>query len=164
MKKFIVLSLLLITLSFLPLPACAVDGSQVKYVGGTAPGVRDGVIGRLNTTFESELTFEYAGNKLVIPYNGIRSFQTSEEVTWHLGVIPAMVVGMFKIRRRQHFFRIEYHDTNSVAQALVFEVPKHMPRILQAVLETHSPGANRKCRPCANRNCRCAGESNNSSQ
>ena len=152
MKKFIALSFLLITLSFLTLPAFAVEGSQVKYIGGTALGVRDGVIGRLSTTSESDLIFEYAGNKLAIPYNGIRSFQSSEEVARHLGVLPAMLVGMFKKRQRQHFFRIEYHDRNSVTQALVFEVPKRMPRVLQAVLETRAPGAYRPCRPCAQQN------------
>jgi hypothetical protein len=137
MKKFIAFCLLLITVS-VTLPAFAVEGSQVRYLGGTAQGVNAGVIGRLNTTPESELIFEYSGNKLAIPYDSIRSFQSSEEVARHLGVLPAMIVGMFKKRQRQHFFRIEYRDSNNVMQALVLEVPKHMPRTLQAVLETRS--------------------------
>jgi hypothetical protein len=151
MKKFIASCLLLITVSVLTLPAFAVEGSHVKYLGGTAQGVNAGVIGRLNTTPESELIFEYPGNKLVIPYDGIRSFQSSEEVARHLGVLPAIIVAMFKKCQRQHFFRIEYHDSNHVAQALVLEVPKHMPRTLQAVLETRAPGSYQPCRPCANR-------------
>jgi hypothetical protein len=151
MKKFIAFCLLLITVSVLTLPAFAVEGSQVKYLGGTAQGVNAGAIGRLNTTAESELIFEYSGNKLVIPYDGIRSFQSSEEVARHLGVLPAIIVAMFKKRQRQHFFRIEYHDSNNVMQALVLEVPKHMPRTLQAVLETRAPGSDRPCRPCATR-------------
>ncbi|MGA9977142.1 MAG: hypothetical protein WBQ08_00700, partial [Candidatus Sulfotelmatobacter sp.] len=114
--------------------------------------VKGGVVGRLNTTPETELIFEYSGNKLEIPYDGIQSFQSSEEVARHLGVIPAIIVALLKKRQRQHFFRIEYHDSNNVAQALVFEVPKHMPRILEAVLEARSPGARRPCRPCAERN------------
>jgi hypothetical protein len=152
MKKFIAFCLLLISVSVLTLPAFAVDGDHVKYLGGTAQGVRRGAIGRLNTTPETELIFEYSGNKLAIPYAAIQSFQSSEEVARHLGVVPAIVVGMFKKRQRRHFFRIEYHDSNNGAQALVFEVPKQMPRILQAVLEARAPGAYRPCRPCANGN------------
>lgn len=151
MRKLIAFCLLLITISVVTLPAFALGGSQVKYLGGTAQGVRGGIIGRLNTTPETELIFEYSANKLEIPYDAIQSFQSSEEVTRHLGVLPAMIVGIFKKRQRQHFFRIEYHDSNNVAQALVFEVPKHMPRILQAVLETRAPGAYKPCRPCAKR-------------
>jgi hypothetical protein len=152
MRKFIAFCLLPITISVLTLPAFAVEGSQVKYLGGTAQSVRSGVIGRLNTTPDAELIFEYSGNKLAIPYAAIQSFQSSEEVARHLGVLPAILVGMFKKRQRQHFFRIEYHDSNSVTQALVFEVPKRMPRVLQAVLETRAPGAYRPCRPCAQQN------------
>jgi hypothetical protein len=150
MKKIIAFCFL-ITFSVVTLPASALEGNQVKYLGGTAQGIRGGVIGRLNTTSETELIFEYSGNNLAIPYDAIQSFQSSEEVARHLGVVPAILVGMFKKRQRQHFFRVEYHDSNNVAQALVFEVPKHTPRVLQAVLETRAPGAYRPCRPCANR-------------
>jgi len=151
MNKLISLSLFLIFSSTFTLPALAVEGSQVKYVGGTAQGVKGGVIGRLNTTPETELIFEYSGDKLAIPYDAIQSFQSSEEVARHLGVLPAILVGMFKKRQRQHFFRIQYHDPNNVTHALVFEVPKHMPRILEAVLETRAPGVSRRCLPCASR-------------
>jgi hypothetical protein len=150
MKKIIAFCFL-ITFSVVTLPASALEGNQVKYLGGTAQGIRGGVIGRLNTTSETELIFEYSGNNLAIPYDAIQSFQSSEEVARHLGVVPAILVGMFKKRQRQHFFRVEYHDSNNVAQALVFEVPKHTPRVLQAVLETRAPEAYRPCRPCANR-------------
>jgi len=151
MRKLIAFRLLLIVLSLVTLPAFAVEGDHVKYLGGTAQGVSRGATGRLNTAPETELIFESSGNKLVIPYAGVQSFQSSEEVTWHLGVLPAMVVGIFKARWRQHFFRITYRDSNNVPQALVFEVPKRMPSILQAVLEARAPGANKKCRPCARR-------------
>jgi hypothetical protein len=126
------------------LPALAVEDGQVLYMGGTAPGVNAGVVGRLDTTAETALIFEYAGNKLAIPYAAIESFEYSKEVTRHLGVLPAITVGTFKMRRHQHFFRISYRDSNQIEQAVVFEVPKHMPRTLQAVLETRAPQA---CKP-----------------
>jgi len=134
------------------LSAFAVEEGQVMYVGGTAPGMAPGVIGRLDTTSETALIFEYWGNKLVIPYNAIESFKYSKEVTRHLGVMPAIAIGLMKMRRHSHFFRISYRDPNNVAQAAVFEVPKHMPRTMQAVLETRAPRTCKPYLPCAGRN------------
>ncbi len=144
MKKFGAFCLLLIV----SLPALAVEDGQVMYVGGTAPGVTAGVVGRLDTTAETALIFECSGNKLAIPYDTIQSFDYSKEVTRHLGVLPAIAVRTVKMRRHQHFFRISYRDSNQVEQAVVFEVPKHMPRTLQAVLETRAPQA---CKPVLRR-------------
>ena len=98
------------------------------------------------------MIFEYSENKLVIPYNAIESFKYSKEVTRHLGVMPAIAIGLMKMRRHSHFFRISYRDPNNVAQAAVFEVPKHMPRTLQAVLETRAPRTCKPYLPCAGRN------------
>jgi hypothetical protein len=55
MRNFIAFCLLLVSIS--ALPAIAVDDGQVKYIGGTAPGVSAGVIGRLDTTPATALTF-----------------------------------------------------------------------------------------------------------
>jgi hypothetical protein len=140
MKKFVAFCFVLI----FSLPAVAVEDGQVMYVGGTAPGVNVGVIGRLDTTSETALIFEYSGNKLEIPYDAIPSFEYSKEVTRHLGVLPTIAIGMFKIQQHRHFFRISYRDSNNVAQTAVFEVSKHMPRALKAVLETRVP---RTCKP-----------------
>jgi hypothetical protein len=144
MKKHVAFCLVLI----FSLPAMAVEGGQAMYLGGTAQGVNAGVIGRLDTTAETSLIFEYSGNNLAIPYDAIQSFEYSKEVTRHLGVLPAVAVGMFIMRRKGHFFRIAFHDSNNVAQAVVFEVPKHMPRTLLAVLETRAPQA---CKPVLRR-------------
>ncbi len=148
MKKIVTLCLLLI----LSLPAVAVEDSQVMYVGGTAPGVDAGTVGRLDTTSETALIFESSGRKLAIPYDLIQSFEYSKEVTRHLGVLPAIAIGMFKMRRHHHFFRLSYRDSNNVAQAAVFEVPKHMPRTLRAVLETRVPQTRKPCQPWTARN------------
>ena len=148
MKKFAAVCLALI----FSLPALAVEDSQVMYVGGTAPGVTAGAVGRLVTNSETALTFEYANNKLLIPYDAIQSFQYSKEATVHLVVLPAIAIGLVKMRRHRHFFRISYNDPNHVMQVAVFEVPKQMPRTLQAVLETRSPATCKPYLPCAGRN------------
>jgi len=148
MKKLVALCLMVIV----SLPAVAVEDSQVMYVGGTSPGVNAGVVGRLDTASEAALIFEYSGSKLVIPYDTIQSFQYSKEVKRHLGVLPAIAVGLLTKRRHRHFFRISYLDSSNVAQAAVFEVPKQMPRTLQAVLETRAPRTCKAYLPCAGRN------------
>jgi hypothetical protein len=94
------------------------------------------------------LVLEHSGSKLEIPYAAIQSFEYSKEVTRHLGVLPAIAVSLLRARQRRHFFRISYHDTNSVPQVVLFEVPKHIPRALQAVLDTRAPQAVKPSRPC----------------
>lgn len=147
MKKLVAFCLFLL----LCLPALAVEDGQVVYLGGTVPGVNVGVVGRLDTTAETALIFEYSGNKVEIPYAAIQSFEYSKDVAHHLGVLPAIAVGMFKMRRHGHFFRISYHDSNNVAQAVVFEVSKRMPRTLLAVLTTRAPQASQPEPPHAGR-------------
>jgi hypothetical protein len=56
-----------------------------------------------------------------------------------LGVLPAIAVRLFKVRQRRHFFSFSYRDSNNVVQVAVFEVPKQMPRTLEAVLQTRAP-------------------------
>jgi hypothetical protein len=140
MKKLLALLLFLA----LALPAEAVEDGQVMYFGGTVPAIAPGLIGRLDTTSETSLTFGAANTKLVIPYAAITSYEYSTEVTHHLGVLGAIAVGLLKKRERQHFFRISYLDAGNVSQVAVFEVPKHLPRTIQAVLDTRAP---KKCKP-----------------
>lgn len=135
MKKLVAFCFFL-ALSF---PALAVEGSQVMYVGGTAPGVNAGIVGRLDTASATALIFEHSDSKLAIPYDAIQSFDYSKEVTRHLGVLPAIGVGLVRMRQHRHFFRISYRDSGDVTQVAIFEVPKQMPRTLQAVLKARSP-------------------------
>lgn len=134
MRNLLVLTLLLAV----ALPVAAVEEGQVQYCGGTALGAPAGVIGKLDTTSETSLIFTSGDNKLSIPYADIDSFEYSREVTRHLGVLPAISVSLIKMRRRRHYFRISYHD-NRGAQVVVFEVAKHTPRTLRAVLEARAP-------------------------
>lgn len=148
MKKLAVFCLVLVV----SLPAFAVEGDQVMYVGGTTSQMKEGVVGTLDTSSQTTLIFNYSGSKLEIPYASIESFQYTQEVTRHLGVLPAMAIGMVAKRRHRHFFRISYRDPNNAAQVAVFEVPKHMPRTLQAILEARAAQTCKPYLPCAGRN------------
>lgn len=128
-------------LLLLSLSTFALDERHARYVGGTVPGVTAGAIGRLDTTSTTSLTFEQAGNKIEIPYASIQSYPYSKAVTRPLGVLPAIAVGLGKMRRHSHYFSISYRaEAGAPAQIVVLEVPKDMPRTLEAILQTRAPG------------------------
>lgn len=144
MKKLLAIFLLL------ALPAVAVEGDSVMYMGGTTAIVRSGAIGQFDTTSQTALIFDSSGKKLLIPYDAVDSFEYSREVTRHLGVLPAIAVGIVRVRKHRHYYRISYHTPDNVAQVAVFEIPKHMPRTLDAVMKARAPQARNMCGPCAN--------------
>lgn len=117
--------------------AVAVEPGQVEYVGGTVPGLKEGAVGRLDLAPESALRFEAGGIGVEIPYASIESFEYTREVTHHLGVLPAIAVGMARSRKHRHFVRISY--SNGAKQVVVFEVPKNLPQTLLAVLSARAP-------------------------
>ena len=134
----------------LAVPALAVEGSQVMYVGGSATGVVAGTIGNLDMTSGTVLIFQSAAGKIEIPYAAIQSFEYSSEVSRHLGVMPAIAVSLLKMRQHRHFFRLSYRDQRDIAQVVIFEVPKGMPRTLKAVLQDRSHNNLAGKSPCAN--------------
>jgi hypothetical protein len=135
MKKILALCLL----SIMALSTLAVEDGQVMYVSGTVGALTDGVLGRLDTTSETALTFEYSRSKLVIPFATIDSYEYSQRAARHLGVLPAIAVGLVKHRQRKHFLRIAYHDESQAPQVAIFEVPKQMPRTLLTILQVRAP-------------------------
>jgi hypothetical protein len=141
MKHFMAVLLVLI---LMPMAAEAVEDAQVMYAGGTVAGLKEGSIGKLDTRSLDSLSFKSASGMIVIPYAKIDSYEYSHPVARHLGVLPAIAVGMVKKRQRRHFFRISYRDEAGDLRVALFEVPKQMPPVLLAVLGAKAPG---KCSP-----------------
>jgi hypothetical protein len=142
-KYFLLWSFLLLSL-----PAVALSGQHVQYIGGTAPGIANGAIGKLDTASDASLIFECQGTKLSVPYANIDLFQHTKEVARHLGVLPVIVVALLKPRQQRHFFRIAYRDPNSpnpVMHVIVLEVPKRMSCTLEAVLDARASQRGRSC-------------------
>lgn len=137
MRRVLVLCLLMI--AFTPMATPRVVGSQVLYVGGTVETLQEGVLGRLDTTSEVALNFNYAGGKLSIPFEKIDSYEYSQQVARHLGVLPAIAVGLVKRRQSRHFFCISYHDESRSPQVAIFEVSKQTPHTLLAILRARAP-------------------------
>ena len=136
----------LIFAMFFAVSVCSatVENEQVEYVGGTVQSIKTGTIGQFDLSSASQLSFQSPGGNMSIPYAAITSYEFSQEVSHHLGVAPAIAVGLIKKRQRQHFLRISYVDADNVAQGVVFEVAKQMPRTLLAVLQTKAPQG---CKP-----------------
>jgi hypothetical protein len=81
----------------------AAEAGQVRYLGGTLDNSIVGAIGHLNLSSERSMTYETGKSRFTIPYERIVSYQYTEEVTHHLGVLPSIAwdwsntasVGMF---------------------------------------------------------------------
>jgi hypothetical protein len=57
-----------------------------------------------------------------------------------------VAVGIVRRRERKHFFTIAYHDASGTPQTAVFEVPKHDPRGLLAIMRARAPaGMQSRC-------------------
>ncbi|HEY0564431.1 MAG TPA: hypothetical protein VGC88_02540 [Terriglobales bacterium] len=121
--------------------AFAVEGNQVRYVGGTIPGTKPDAVGAFALESESDFAFDYQGGKLTIPYRRITQYNYTREVTVHLGVVAAIAVSMVKRRSRQHFVEITFTDDNEAKQVAVFEVSKSMPMVVMPVLQGRAPCA-----------------------
>ncbi len=141
----------LILMSGLALPAFSAEDDAVTYVGGTISSLKSGDLGKLAANSATELTFENSAGKFAISFAKIDSYEHSQEVAHHLGVVPAIAVGLLKKRHRKHFLRIAFHDDGNTPQVVVFEVPKKMPRVLLAILQQRAPQG---CKPLAYQQCR----------
>jgi hypothetical protein len=78
MKKLIAILFLVI---LIPMASGAVEDGNVVYAGGTVAGLKDGSIGKLNTSSTSSLMFDSAGVSLVIQY-ARRSTRTNIRIHW----------------------------------------------------------------------------------
>jgi len=132
------------------MPALGVEDKTVMYIGGTALNLKEGALGTLNMNSQTEMAFESAGNRLAIPFAKIDAYEYSQQVAHHLGVLPAIGVGLLKKRQHKHFFRIVYRDDADTPQVAIFEVPKKMPRTLLAILQLRAPQG---CKPMTYAKC-----------
>jgi hypothetical protein len=126
------------------------ESGQVLYLGGSAANMKDGALGKLDTGSKDEIVFVYSRGKFTIPFASLDSYESSDRVARHLGVLPAVAVGLVRRRQRRQFFEFHYRDENHVAQVAIFEVPKDMPQTPLGILQSRVPSACQKqCRHAA---------------
>jgi hypothetical protein len=136
MKKPLYVSLLLLLSMLTAKPALAVDGSQVQLRSVTVPGHPIDAIGVFDITTPDNIIFRAPGAPdLAIPYASIIEFSTRNEVKFHIGVAPAIAVGIVKKRKKQHFLSLSYRDATQTVQVVTFEISKQAPPMLTSLLQ-----------------------------
>jgi len=140
MRKAISLFILLVLAS----PAYAnarpiVEGNQVLYVGGTVPSLKEGTMGRFDTTQEDAIVFQSGEARIAIPYGDIQKFEYQEKRARRLGVVATIAVVLVKHRQRRHFIEINYRGKDGTPQVAIFEVSKDNAQTVDAVLRARVP-------------------------
>ena len=121
--------------------AMAMDGPEVQYVNGTAPGVKEGSTGRLNTSLPKALEFEAGATGFSIPWDGVQTYKYCVENRFRLGVLPTIAVGILKARSKRHLVTIEWKDADGVAQLVTLETSRDDARGLIGMLRARSTQA-----------------------
>jgi hypothetical protein len=119
--------------------AAAVEGGQVLYVAGSINSVAPGTVGRLDTSDALAMRFVAGTGGIVIPYQRVTAYSEESEVAHHIGVLPAIAVGLVKVRHRRHYLHVTFSDENGSAQIVEFEIPKQMPKPIMDLLRARVP-------------------------
>jgi hypothetical protein len=135
------IAVLLLMAMVMGMPAVATDGPAVEYLNGTAPGVKEGSMGTLNTTLATALEFRAGGAEFSIPYAGVKFYRYREEKRFRLGVLPAIAVGLVKARAQRHLVTISWKDETGVAELVTLEASKDDALGLVALLRARAPRA-----------------------
>jgi hypothetical protein len=130
--------------------AHAVEGKEVAYVSGTSQTIKEGVVGVLNTSSATDLVFEAGSGRISIPYTRVVSYQYRQEVKVHLGVLPAIAVGLVKKRARRHLVTIIWQGEGNQREVMTLEVAKTEPQALLALLRARATEA---CKPKSGQVC-----------
>jgi hypothetical protein len=128
----------------------ALGGDNITYVNGTAQNATDGTVGHLDTSSAVALEFHSGAGKFSIPYAGITLYQYREESKYHLGVLPAIAVGLFAPWAKLHFVTITWHGEQDTSEVVTLELSKSSTEALLALLSARATGA---CRPGSGKVC-----------
>jgi hypothetical protein len=132
--------------------AFAVEKGHAVYAGGSMSIGKD-TAGVLDTASPVALVFKFTApsggpGEVGIDYASMRTFEYHDEVAHHLGVLPAIAVGLVARRERRYFFTITYADPSAVTQVAIFEVSRSDVAALRALLQARVPGICPRINPC----------------
>ena len=91
-------------------PAFALDGQEVEYLRGSVNAVKEGTIGRLDSSSAADLVFHSDAGQFAIPYAAISSFKYHSENKFRLGVLATIAVGLLKAREKRYMVTITWKD------------------------------------------------------
>lgn len=130
--------------------AFAQEGDEIAYVSGTAQNVKEGCMGRVDSSSAVALEFRSDSGLLSIPYTGIIAYQYREEAKYHLGVLPAIAVGLFAPWAKLHFVTITWRGEQNAAEVATLELSKSSSEALLALLRARATEA---CKPGSRQTC-----------
>lgn len=120
----------------------------VVVTGLSSTALASGTEGELDVSSADVLVFRAAGNReLRIPYGQVRDFSYRREVRHHLGVLPAIAVGLIAARQHRYLTTVDYVDSAGTRQVTVFEVPKDAISVLVPLLRQRTPVCEAKPKP-----------------
>jgi CDP-diacylglycerol--glycerol-3-phosphate 3-phosphatidyltransferase len=92
-------------LAFTCISARASSIPSVTFIGGSSPGVSTGAAGTLETGSDN-ITFQWSSGSLAIPYKQIQNFSYREQRSVSLGILPIIVVSLFRPQIYRHIVSI----------------------------------------------------------
>lgn len=127
-------TLAVLVLALPGISAHAVSIPSVTFIGGSAPGITTDTAASLDTGTD-QVTFQWSGGSLAIPYTQIQNFSYREKKAVSLGVLPMIAVALIRPQVYRHIVSITYLDTSGQKQVAIFEVPKEAKDTLPVVLQ-----------------------------
>lgn len=118
-----------------------IGGKSAAYVGGTVPGLSDGMEGRLDTM--SPETLSFVPNKkgaaiVAIAYSTVTELEYGQKAGRRVGVaVMVSPLALFS-KKRNHYLTISFKDAAGKDQAAVFELGKDIVRTTLKIVETRS--------------------------
>jgi hypothetical protein len=125
-------------------PAFAQQAQDATYVRGTVKTLREGAVGSVDKGSPAALEFQSGSEKFSIPYTRVTAFRYHEESQFHLGVLPAIAVGLFTYWAKRHFVTITWNGENGVSEVVTLEAPKST---VQGFVELMRARASIACKP-----------------
>jgi hypothetical protein len=120
--------------AFIGMTAHAASIPSVTFIGGSTPGITTGMTGSLDTGSD-QITFQWSGGALAIPYTQIQNFSYRERRAVNLGVLPLIGVVLVRPQIYRHIVSLTYLDPSGQKQVAIFEVPKQAGDTLPIVLQ-----------------------------
>lgn len=108
---------------------------DAKYVGGTVSSVKENTEGKISTTDDKGLIFEFKGGKLTVPYAQVNSLEYGQKAGRRLGLAVAVNPVFLLSKKRRHYLTIGFTDENNKQQAAVLELGKSVIRTTISTLE-----------------------------
>lgn len=138
MKRFVSA---LIALSILSAPAleAAVRGDKAMYVGGTVTTIPEKKQGKLDTSGDSVLVFNWdKGSKWEVLFKSLTRMEYGQKAGRRVGAAVMVSPLLLFSKKRKHYLTLHYKSETGSSEAVVFELSKGTYQQIISTLEAKS--------------------------